>query len=1068
MLYKGIIGLHIRGQNAGIIVERAPHQHIFQLFELSSTNEAVFSTAGRLRRRFPGPALEVSSERVANPHFRRALAELLARLDIETPEEVAPKARKARTTTAEVRNTPHPMLVTEMLGGMLRALGQPRNDVTRIVKRVREDVLWKDTLRPWRRSPLWLFLRVALQLRLRQGDEVLSGQQHKRYKFFMVFFMALLAESALRESLPSELLFVMTAKIARRVLKLGTAVAKTQWLQHVRSIVQKIQTEQARRWQSLQRESVLAGSNSESSDLTCLRFQDDTALSLVTLQPYLSNARTRPSQSSHGINFSPVCPARISQSSSELPRLSWGSSSSDDDARVAHADVELWVASQLDDWLLMNLEGQETCASLATLVDAYVDFARVAYSGNPEELSLMFLTAMELWVALDKCASHHYPLLADYHPGFASSLLEPLLLPRKQQMERLQRVEQHLAKRISSARHPSHSLFDTAITKQSFAVQYFHMSPDHQKLRRTIETEATATRTAKQKEFRRLEDKYQDLMRRSEAMSCEYVKRRKGGHAHSWQCQKCALKDEAEGLRISVHEWPLPNNDLQAKAAVFELKVPPMVAHIRDTTYKLLTGIFATSSSSRSSGAAPYMLRTYSGLSTYVHHSSERLQLGSSTKPFVVAHYERQSLQFATLSSICVNNGMTYGLYDNSTSAPTLALKDLLGNDIRNTCTPKLPASSIYQSLQYAVGNTTHNSNAVIARQQECPTALTLHEYYAFATLRAGHRLQWRNLARELAARGLNFSCEETHTLAVQAAWQAGPAGGGTGGGKGPSSACRDSHADLEEEGFTLSLLAVQHGELRGIEANWQGAMALRTYVALAARVLSLTPFDTVRAACISFLRRAQRVAQQWMRDLLQTLQSGNGGSSSSSSSSSSSIGKQRSEKELHDLRLRALEMALTSHGVLDVDRHHLPALVHSSDDVAIATECAIVVHDCTPPVVDHLPAHLRLLLRRHWRRSHQLEPVLRAQVLALPLGLDAAVRRMWGAYRPGRPWAALPAPYERWLETETVGHEGGFVAMPVHYNVLNGSLLVNGVPLSRLPSSYESHTTYRRILGEV
>jgi hypothetical protein len=39
---------------------------------------------------------------------------------------------------------------------------------------------------------------------------------------------------------------------------------------------------------------------------------------------------------------------------------------------------------------------------------------------------------------------------------------------------------------------------------------------------------------------------------------------------------------------------------------------------------------------------------------------------------------------------------------------------------------------------------------------------------------------------------------------------------------------------------------------------------------------------------------------------------------------------------------------------------------------------------------------------------------------------------------------------------------------MPVHYNILDGSLLVNGAPLSRLPRSYELHENYRRLLGEV
>lgn len=44
----------------------------------------------------------------------------------------------------------------------------------------------------------------------------------------------------------------------------------------------------------------------------------------------------------------------------------------------------------------------------------------------------------------------------------------------------------------------------------------------------------------------------------------------------------------------------------------------------------------------------------------------------------------------------------------------------------------------------------------------------------------------------------------------------------------------------------------------------------------------------------------------------------------------------------------------------------------------------------------------------------------------------------------------------------------GGLPSMLVHYNLLDGSLLVNGSPLTRLPHSYESHPTFPRIFGEV
>jgi len=92
--------------------------------------------------------------------FLEPLAELLVKVDAETPQEVLPTATKAHSKVIETMDTVHPRFVTEMLTGILRAVGQPRN-VSRIHKHTRDHVLWKDTLKPWRRSALWLFLRVV-------------------------------------------------------------------------------------------------------------------------------------------------------------------------------------------------------------------------------------------------------------------------------------------------------------------------------------------------------------------------------------------------------------------------------------------------------------------------------------------------------------------------------------------------------------------------------------------------------------------------------------------------------------------------------------------------------------------------------------------------------------------------------------------------------------------------------------------------------------------------------------------------------------------------------------------
>lgn len=377
-------------------------------------------------------------------------------------------------------------------------------------------------------------------------------------------------------------------------------------------------------------------------------------------------------------------------------------------------------------------------------------------------------------------------------------------------------------------------------------------------------------------------------------------------------------------------------------------------------------------------------------------------------------------------------------MYDSRSSQWT---KDLLGRcDVHRICTLQLPFGP-YQKLQFALDGTSHTSNEVLAMQSECPKSLNLHEFYAFATLRSGDRLQWRNIARELVPRVLNFSHEETYMLVAQTAWQVGRSGNGR--------PCRESHIDLEEQEFGMSLLSVLEEALTAVEGNWQGAVAVRTFVVLATRVLSMSRFEIVQNRCILFLQRARKIALQWTRDVELLLNEGQGA------------------EELEALNIRVLEMALTCHDTFDADESYASELLKSDEDVSSAIECSIIVHGRCPAVIDDLPQPIKTLLQRYKRLSHLLEPSLRRKVLADRGAIDSTVRQLWAGYRPGAHWAALEEPNQRWLVTRTSNRDG-YTPVFIHFNTLDGSLLVNGMPLTRLPRSYELHPTYRRLFSEV
>lgn len=1035
-----ILALHIEAQNAGLIVRRLLNRYSFESFEVSPTNQAVIGTKGRLRRCFPGPAITIGQERIADATFLEPLTELLAKLDFETPEEVFPTTTKAGSEVVEVRNTVHPRLVTEMLTGILRAVGKPL-EVSRIHKHTRDDVVYQNTLKPWRRSPAWLVLRVALQTSLLSQNE---KNPHRRYKSLILVFLAYVLESAQKAILPSDTLFIMTAKISRRMLKLELvdSNAWTNYIEKVTGTVQKILT---RRWESLEK-SPDPQATQRNWLPSKLSFLDDTRLKIPRLKLYLVQMRQRSALISTTQAFISNCHDRISPASLTLPKLN-SSEFNSDQTHLNHVDLESWVCNSLDTWLHANIKSKDACMTLGKVIDTYIREASYLYVDEPEEISLVILTSMELWVALDQCALHQHPLLHKYDPGFPPSIFEPLLLPKKTQMERLSRVEKYLATRKKAAKSEYSYIFQTPDSKESFAVQYFEQSSHHQKLRQEIETNATEKRSKKINELAEKRKEYQEMMKNSENMTCGTFTRYSRGRpysVHDRYCQKCDLKSRAEKLRIDIHEWPLPQRDLQAKAAVFELHVPIDFGQWRDTTYRLLVDILTNKRDVPSrggggnTGGTMIPLYDYLGLMQFTRFGSERVRLASSTKPFIVSHYNNIEVSRANETNVCVNNGLNYRLHDRHEGEWT---DELLGRcDIRGKCTQKIP-SGLYEKLQSVVDRTSHTSNEIIARQAECPAVLTMHEYYAFGTMRAGHRLQWRNIARELAACVLNFNCQEVHVLVTQAAWQAGPIS---------DDVCRDSHVDLEEKEFGISLLLVLSNAVHAIESNWQNVTAARTFVALTSRLLSLCACVEVRDGCFGLLRRARAILLRWSRELGQSLQKG-----------------QENEEELARLNRRILEMALTCYGTFDVDLSHLPYLIGSDEDVADATECSVIIHDRCPAAIDELPSSIKVLLRRHRRLACLLEPTLRDKITKTPNGLNSTVGRLWMGYKPGSSWKALNSPSERWLVTKT-SKQNDISSVPVHYNLLEGTLLVNGSPLTRLPHSYEAHPTFRRIFGEV
>lgn len=657
----------------------------------------------------------------------------------------------------------------------------------------------------------------------------------------------------------------------------------------------------------------------------------------------------------------------------------------------------------------------------------------------------MLLTTMELWVALDKmavqsCPVENRPLFQEYFPEFADGFLAPLLLPKVEQMARLYIIEEYLTKRRANATPSNPSMFSRTVSHQTFTVRYSKNSAQHKELEREVQRQGQREKDNKIEEFKRREREYEELRERARQRSCDQFTNYRGYTRHDRYCTKCELNNQAARMRIDVHEWPLPESDLQRMAVVFELRCPLWFSVWRDTTYRILVDICTPPQSLTGGDQAPYETpKTFSGLNNFfvdpVRPRSQRLEWSSSTKSFVRSHYRDTGFP-TTISTICVNNGLQYGLFDTKEQRWT---ENQVGkSDIRQVCTFKL-SDGPYKRLQYTIESTSHAPNKVMSTQSECPNELQLHEYLAFGLLRAGHRIQWLNIIRELRARILTFSNDAVSMLIMQTAWQAGPST--------QSETCRESHLDLQELEFGENLLSELGNMLKSIEANWQEGIAAQILINLAARLLSISEHEEIARRAVEFLRKARSVCLNWTRQLTEKL-------------------RDCEEEDTKDFQLRVLQMAAVCRTTYNVDDKYLTDVLHSNKDFAVLVECATIVHDNTPAIPGGLPFPTRAILERDRRLAHAIENHLRSLILKSEEGLD--LTKVWGGYKRGSRWESLPEPNDRWMVTNTAADGSKTHSQKVHYNLLNGALLVEGLPLGRMPLDYTTHPTYLELFGEV
>jgi hypothetical protein len=1027
-----IIPLEIKAQNAGLIIRRDDANIVFESFELSPTNEAAMGCKGRLKRIFPGLASRIPVSRMQEPDLQHLLASTLAKM-----------SRNADFQPTTRANTIHPGFVTDFLMQVVAAIGEPC-DTIRITKNTREEVLSKQAHLPWRRSPLWLLIRVILHLVFHRLRDTPSSTD-ELYKAFGLFTLShVLALAKVHWiSLGNDSLRCISAKTVRRLHKFES-IGESQclllgWKDPIRYNLADIHQLLTSSWEAVVKNPAM---NINSANLASLSPENDLDIAFPRLDTLLVDIASTTSSTA-------VCDFRPTFEYPVYPADDVPNPCDELDGNQIYRlfATETWVEKNIKDWTEQNAKTTTSCGELRRLMQAYHSRASSVYKGDPTSMSIMFLTLCDIWIQCDILARGECPLLDKYDPEVPLDELQCLSLPLRTQMERLHEIEVYVSSRRRGATKTYPSVYHEFGHTSSFAVNFF--DSDQGKDMQTILADTVRTTTIKVaekcEELIKLKQQYHELIVQYNNSDCEYESTMADHEdetpveQHSDSCSRCALKEQAEALSIKVYEKPLSSNIEEAKATLFECKVPEAFSDWRDATWFLTTNALGIRDESAGKPSYTIGLDKHQDLSYMLpeRFSARRITIVSTKKSRTAKNEPVARIATLEDTDVCLEQGSKYVYFDKVQNSHIDAARKSK-NELSRNCSYVLPKRA--QALeQFLVRPPTAPdglpSNEVIAKQVDCPINFSVDEYKAFASVPLGRSIMYENILVQLAMPNLDFAKTEMQYLIQQIVHQAGPPN---------EEISRALHHTLQDPGFDHSMLVQLETALGHISENWESWKALASFSLLARRILSLTSSDEVVTRSLEYLTSVRKVCLKWLRTLQNRAMNST------------------NQEQRFELYLRTVDIALLCTSTLDIEYKYLSKIFEQSTTVSALVQCSIMIKENRDSLQPDTEGLCNTMYKSWKRLMYRILPFVQEQILLDNRGLNQAILMSWNTFQPtpGIQWAVLNQSQIQWLQTTT----STFI---VHFDLLTGELLVNGKPLTRLAAHFTQHKTYGQLFGK-
>ncbi|CAF4981090.1 unnamed protein product, partial [Rotaria sp. Silwood1] len=1044
--------LYFHAQNAAILIEideNPLNQPLISSWQVLLPTETITSSLEPHLSCFPVPTFRLPDQ---SQLLSRVHCELLLEFMNNTIEYS--KSYKASYTFDETREVPISHYVCQWWITHFQDV-QIDNQVKTFVsfkKKHRDQIRYKSSAYPFRRSGLWMTMKVVFQSILTKRLGKIGTIVYKLLiTDFLTYFIST-REKLINSRISTDLLVHCLRKIVRRLNKIEVLSSSSDlndvdpWMENIREeIKQKIDriTPNFDRQKSIEK--------NQKQNIPKFQLNPDQQAiyqhSCHKLKAYLNknhyNTSKRQFYDSYDYNHSTL--TSVAYEGDELPQLSVLTNHDDDAMGIALTRIEIWVQSCLEQWINRSLLSKNGYKFFENLQSFYEDYQRAAldfyYSNNQSTDSIGYsrfiltsLTIIRL-MHIKLCEDTRFERLKVHAIRIPHllNLFEFLILPNRDNMILARDLYDYFLE-FNEKRYPD--LLSDIDSQSAFGVHFAEQSVEINENLQKIQEQIEQDKRDKIEEINNAKEKYEELMKKVNDLKCEC----ESNIYYPYQkCDRCTIIKEADNIKVNIYECPIPSERRSALAVMFELQMPNEIRCYRDILWQ-----FVNRPKPNPSNNMHEWLRTrphQSKLGQYFKGSHNcKVKLVSTTKSITESHYSTaRQIKSTPLEDYFYDNGLQVQI------SPTKI------NEFQDECrtlTPELTDSN-YKDLQFSIDNTEFTQNRVIAELSKCSLKLKSTEFVEFGSFRSGHRLQWWNLLSILELDSLSMDEESVVILITHALLQYGPVT------KDRKSLicswCPESHQKLLEDHFVDELIMRLERHLKDCECNWQNELMLVIITVIVMRVFTICN-STRKDQMTNLVLKCRKTAEKWIQLISKNIQN-------PSLPDSDKINASRGKMVMIGITYLLTYSIYTDSSNI---------LVLTNQDVISLLTIATTIHDNN--ILNKKTIHMRVFMRNLMRYSEYLllsiHPIISKlleessyESLNEFCAIHWAVVRTKGTMN-GKWKKRNKDIYDGW-------YDGEYESSKISIDCLRGRFFVNKMTIGFLPDRITSDELFRRIFGQ-